>query len=61
MVFLYFSWIGLSCEILVLNDAYLMGNELLYLCSTASALKNLCLKFTTHFVTVTPSVMCYHQ
>ena len=38
-----------------------MGNELLYLCSTVSALQNLCLKFIAHSVTVAPFVTCCHQ
>jgi len=38
-----------------------MGNESLYLCSTASALQNLCLKFTAHSVIVAPSITFCHQ
>ena len=38
-----------------------MGNESLYLCSMASVLQNLCLKFMAHSVTVALSVMFHHQ
>ena len=38
-----------------------MGNDVLHLCSMASALRNLCLKFTAHFVTVASFVTFGHQ
>ena len=38
-----------------------MCNDVLHLCSMASALQNLCLEIIAHSVTVAPSVMFRHQ